>query len=624
MIATSLKPSNHLEDSNPKKAIHHHIVESTDNINFRHQEDAKSQYFPQGIAKDILREAGALDFSFVDNMRYNVNYSELNDIRSAFPLPLKDIDQTDFPTRTIRSAKADPTSLIDNYRLFLANQYKDLPKNRGDLWKLSSFNNLLYFHMESSLFAAKGKQSMQMKDGSEAFVGSGDIFQQEPDEILHTQRGFGGTQSQWAALTTRHGYFFVDVNARKVFMMKDKLTEISQIGIETWFRDNLSFELEDNYNFTSACNLDNPILGMGFHAIYDPKFKRIMLTKREFIPKQSFIDGWNSTDGSGPCGGGPIPNKKIRFNSTKCIYQQYGLLKNGSCGWTDLPFSCEHATSKFTCSGWTISYYPELGVWGGFHDYIPYIYFNTSTDFYSLTDQYNRPAWVSAFTTLGDHLGTTYGNTGIWKHNSTTNYGILYQEWSNALTNITQAEWLSIVNYHPFEFEFINNEYKGEDTLTAAFNYTLETFNQAGISVLEHGFTSFFIFNTFQMSETAALEYLINIRRVGNNWKINGFRDMAAIALDNTAGGYYMSTTTPNIIGGTNVGTITTSNTQNMFEYDGMFKTVNPLYLDLGKNWDLQRKFIDKWVGIRLIYDNITNNLLNLYSTSVGARKLHR
>ena len=33
---------------------------------------------------------------------------------------------------------------------------------------------------------------------------------------------------------------------------------------------------------------------------------------------------------------------------------------------------------------------------------------------------------------------------------------------------------------------------------------------------------------------------------------------------------------------------------------------------------------MDKWVGIRLIYDNITNNLLNLYSTNVGARQIHR
>ena len=67
---TALKPSNHKEDSNPKKSIQYHIVESTDNINFRHQVDDKSQYFPQGVAKDILRNAGALDYSFVDNMTW--------------------------------------------------------------------------------------------------------------------------------------------------------------------------------------------------------------------------------------------------------------------------------------------------------------------------------------------------------------------------------------------------------------------------------------------------------------------------------------------------------------------------------------------------------------------------
>jgi hypothetical protein len=84
-----------------------------------------------------------------------------------------------------------------------------------------------------------------------------------------------------------------------------------------------------------------------------------------------------------------------------------------------------------------------------------------------------------------------------------------------------------------------------------------------------------------------------------------------------------MSTNT-NIIGGTNTGTVTTSNTDNMFTYDGMSKTLNPAYLNLAKTWDLQKKFIDKWVGIRLIYNNISNNLLNLYATDVVVRKVHR
>ena len=627
-VTTSLKPSNASQLSNPEKAVYYHIVESTDNINFRHIEDADSFYFPGTIAKTLLTDAGSKDFSHFDNFKYSDNYSEVNDIRPAFPLPIRDTVQDDFPTRTHRSAKHDPTSLIDNYRVFLANQYRDLPKNRGDLWKLSSFNNLLYFHMEESLFAAQGKQTMSMGDGSEAFVGSGDIFAQEPNELVQTEGGFGGTQSQYAALTTRYGYFFVDSASKKVFMMKDSLLEISAIGMEEWFRDNLSFELEQ-YGLVPGCVLDNPIIGFGFHSIYDPKFKRIILTKREFIPNKNtglFVDGLNKTGLVAPCTDNPLG--KVRFNNTKCYYEIWGPKKaaqgiNTVCMWTEIPY---RNTSYFTRKGWTISYYPELGIWGSFHDYVPYIYFNTSTDFYSLTDQYSRPVWIggqhpSGPTTLAEHKGTTYGNAGIWKHNSNSAHGIYYQEWSPVHQNITYEEWLTLVIYYKFEIEFIHNEYKAEDVLTSAFNYTLETYNQEEISVLQHGFTSFFMYNTFQNSGENVLEYLVNTRRIGNNWKINKFRDMAAAAVDTS--NYYMSTNT-NVIGGINTGTVTTSSTNNMFVYDGMDKTINAAYLDLTKNWNLQRKFIDKWVGIRLIYDNISNNSLNLYSTEIAVRKMHR
>ena len=616
-VAEAYSPSDDQTDSDPSAAIYSYIVENSDNIAFRHAESDDSLYYPGSVARDVLTASGRnSDLNHIDNLKYNDNYSADNDIRPAFPLPLRDVLQSDFPTRTHRSAKHDTTSIIDNYRIFLANQFKDLPKNRGDLWKLSSFNNLLYFHMEESLYAAQGKQSMQMKDGSEAFVGSGDIFQQDPNELVQTEGGFGGTQSQYASLTTRYGYFFVDRLSRKIFMMKDSLLEISNIGMETWFTENLTFTLE-KYGFTGGCNIDNPIKGMGFHAIYDPKFKRILLTKREFTPTEYFIDSWNANAFSGPCTG--YPNGKIRFSTTKCLYQQYGVKKDGSCGWTDIPMSCKGlGKTYFNCSGWTISYYPELGVWGGFHDYVPYIYFNTSTEFYSLTDQYTTPAWVSG-TPASSHVGTTFGNAGIWKHNSKNVHGILYQE--NEASQYTNADWLTTINYHPFEFEFIHNEYKAADVLLSAFNYTSEVFNQDNISVLEHGFTNYFIYNTLQMSGEYELEYLINTRRIGNNWKVNKFRDMAALATNTNS--YYMSTN-PNVIGGVNTGTVTTSSTENMFDYNGMFKTINVNYLNLSKNWNLQRKFIDKWVGIRLIYDNISNNSVNLYATDVVVRKMHR
>ena len=615
-FAAALSPKNTEQFSNPLKAVYSHIVESSDNISLRHSESKESEYFPNTPAREMLKMVGTEkgDFTHQDNMKYNKNYSTTNDIKPAFPLPVKG-RQTDFPTRTHRSAKNDTTSLIDNYRIFLANQFKDLPKNRGDLWKLSSFNNLLYFHMEESLYAAKGKQSMSMKDGSEAFVGSGDIFQQDPDEVIQAEGGFGGTQSQYAALTTRYGYFFVDQLSRKVFLMKDKLSEISGLGMEGWFRDNMETVLAD-YDFPTSCGVDNPIVGFGFHSIYDPKYKRIILTKRDLEPTQAFIDGWDMINTMPPTLG------EITFNHNTCKYQVYVGCKFTSWPCPDMNETIEWTDDKyFTKGGWTISYYPELGIWGSFHDYMPYIYFNTSTDFYSLTDQYPRPSTLSVD-------GTAMGNAGIWKHNADRK-GILYQSHSNSLI------LSGVVILHPFEFEFIHNETKGMDTLLSSFNYTSEVFNSAGVNVLEHGFTKFLLYNTFQLSGESDLEYLVNTRRVGNNWKVNHFRDMAALVnqfgalsapgappLPNTSP-YYMSTN-PNIIGGTNAGTVTTSSIQSMFIVDGMSKNINAGYLDLGKTWNNRRKFIDKWVGIRLIYDNISNNLLNLYSTNVVVRKMYR
>ena len=597
-----------------KKSINYQIVESPDNINFRHSESDESLSFPNTPAKTTLASIG--DLTHMDNIKYNSNYSAVNDVRPAFPLPSNIGVQDDFPTRTHRSAKSDSTSLIDNYRVFLANQFKDLPKNRGELWKLSSFNNLLYFHMEDSLFAAKGKQSMSMKDGSEAFVGSGDIFQQEPDEVIQTSDGFGGTQSKYAALSTRHGYFFVNRKSRKVFLMKDKLSEISKLGMNKWFKDNMSFVLEPY-----GASLDNHIRGFGFHAVYDPKYKRILLTKREIKPTDSFLKDLELYYiNYGLIG----DTNNIRYNPITNKYEEWVSLGVWeSIEWNDTAYF------NYSSFGWTISYYPELGIWGSFHDYIPYIYFNTSTDFYSLTDKYLRPAWNS-LTTPNEHVGTTFGNAGIWQHNSDNNKGLLYKE--NTLDKYTEKEWLENIEHVPFEFEFIHNETKTTDTLLSSFNYTAEVFNSSGVNILEHGFTKFFLYNTFQLSGESNLEYLVNTRRVGNNWKVNYFRDMAALVNQvgtlntrNTSS-YYMQGVPGNlnIVGGSNIGTVTTSSIQAMFTVNGMSKIINNGYLDLAKSWDQKRKFIDKWVGIRLIYDNISNNLLNLYSTNVEVRKMHR
>ena len=412
--------------------------------------------------------------------------------------------------------------------------------------------------------------------------------------------------------------------------MKDKLEEISNLGMNKWFNLNLEFILGE---YGIDVMNDNPLTRFGLHSTWDPKYKRIILTKRELIPTQNFIDQINAQGGGAYCGGGIVGN--MRFNKNTCTFQIFVEddcpAAPCPCYWDDLEWDNSHWFKK---TGWTISYLPELNIWVSFHSYIPYTYFHTDTDFYSFSDKYldyvdGTIASDGVANNTPFDLFTNYGNAGIWKHNERYK-GLLYREF-----NIPNAP------RDNFELEFIDNSVKSVDKVFYNISYTLQTFAYStdrvvhDINVLQHGFTDYYIYNTHQIYTTTAssstyeqpLEYLVNIRKIGNEWKINGFRDLAALAVQDTAGGYYMSTNT-NIIGGTNVGTLTTSSVNKMFTInstgDFYSEDLNFDYIDYTKNWHQRRKFIDKWAGIRLIYNNIENNLLNLYSTEVGSRKYYR
>ena len=287
-----------------RASIIYTIIESSDNICLRHEEGNPSTFFPGSPVNKVmfLDRAGLsdeqdfyLDLTAQENIKYNEDYSLVNEIATAFPLPLLTDQPRNFPTRIHRSIKSDPGSLIDNFRHFLALNYKDLPKNRGSITELSSFNNLLYIHTKDSLFRTKGKQSMQLSDGSQAFVGSGDIFAQEPDELISTDSGHGGTNSQASCLVTKYGYFSVDASNNRIFLTTNTMNNISALGMDSWFQDNMAFNYLGEYGYlNSFFNLDSPIIGLGYTAVWDYKNERVLLTKRDLKPRKSFERRFNA------------------------------------------------------------------------------------------------------------------------------------------------------------------------------------------------------------------------------------------------------------------------------------------------------------------------------------------
>lgn len=588
------------------KSVFMAIVESTDNINFRHIQDLKSTYFPGAPVADMLDIKADEDLTYAPddetgNMRYNEAYSSVNDIKSVFPKPLNINETTSFPGRVIRSNKLERDSIIDTYRIFRVDQYRELPTHKGELWKLISADNLLYFHMEDTLFRTKGKQKMKLDDGTNAYVGSGDLFAQDPDELVMADTGYVGTRAQRASVITPKGYFSVDVKTRKIFFIVGSspidLTSTAY-GMQRWFQTNIPFALEA-YGFDGL--VDSPITGMGFHAVWDQRYSRVILTKRDIKPTAAFIGDYN----------GEYPNTiaATRAGATGVIWingSYYRLVRGENVqSWQPFDIVAEsddaEIDSYFEQTGWTISFTVEIsqgkaGSWTSFHDYVPYIYTTLGIDFYSFVNGYSTTVDRGIYRhDRGSHLGKFYGQTP-----------------SN------------------FEVEIIHNFQRGNNKLFYSINWLADVFEpqtsgNRDIKDLNAGFTSFIVYNSDANSGESDIEYMINTRKTGGSWKVNQFRDMSLEVADGAI--YYTGPFTGGnygIPGATVAGTVTTSVTTAtplaMFTVDGMYETFNTNYLDLAKPWNKQGKFIDRFLALRLICNNLDNNLINLYNTEAPYR----
>jgi len=207
----------------------------------------------------------------IDNyIDYNPDYSAQAIIKPAFTYNT-DTAQTVFNTRIIRNVDSPLT-----FRIFRPDDYIDLTSNRGELVKLTNYNNVLIPHLKRALVRTKGQEELQVND-IRAFLGSGDIFSVKPDEIIYTEEGFGGIQNIHHSISTDFGYFFIDKQARKVYRLDNNgINEISNNGMYNYFYNSIP-------SFTT--------IKWG----YDPQLRRVLLsTNVDTLSYYPEFNGWVS------------------------------------------------------------------------------------------------------------------------------------------------------------------------------------------------------------------------------------------------------------------------------------------------------------------------------------------
>jgi hypothetical protein len=230
-------------------------------------------------------------------------------------------------------------------------------------------------------------------------------------------------------------------------------------------------------------------------------------------------------------------------------------------------------------NSWTMSYSLKQGAWTSWHSYLPNFYINVPEKFYS---------W-------------RYGNDNIWRHNDRTAYQTYYGEFYPHIieyTSLSSALLTRIWNH----LKLITEAKRFDATTKQYFDERNITFNKA------------VVYNSRQCSGEMQLQvkdldasqqsYLSNqivnnntntvmIDRTERDWSLNDLRD---IRIDYTKP---IWNSTPAVL-------------QTDYYID---KILNTATLDTNKDWTQLESFRDKYLVVRLIFDNFADvKLITNYS----------
>ena len=353
-------------------------VESDYNIAFR-EEGTKKHYSKEYTDLSSLFTAPKLwlDEEFVLNPAFTrLQASEFFSLQ--IPTNFKNVDNEQLRNRNdvIYSLPSFNTQSVDNWRYFLPNNHFTFSKSDyGNLVAVHKVDQdrLLYLFDRSSPYISIGRDELQTLDGRKVLVGDGGMFSRDPREIMPTDVNYGSCQSKYAFSGNQYGYFYPSEDHGRFFSFTNNLKDISKEGMYFWSKQYMPIMLYTY--FPNYPREENPVCGVGYLSAFDSTKEIIYITKKDYVPKPE----WEG---------------QIIYNTSKKRFEING---------TPIHLKSEY----FEDASHTWSYSPSDEKYIGWHDWHPDWTIQTEKHFMTVKD------------------------TGIWKHNETTDsfcnyYGIDY------------------------------------------------------------------------------------------------------------------------------------------------------------------------------------------------------
>ena len=249
------------------RAVGYFFVESEVNCNWRHRQVERQldgslkniglDYYPHrrlsGIGLGLFNNFifpqteetyGVFDFdpSLGNSTGYNKSYSSQDNIGTKIGRPFGFEEVTDYPNRTIYSDLSIEGEVSDKFRKFKANNYHDIPKDKGEIINTFTQGNVLYFQTRDAIWRAFVNERTAVPTTSgDIVLGNGGLFPLPSKVLLTLEGGQAGIQHQFAFSQTPYGSMWVDASRGKIFRLSggDSVEEMTIKGMMVWFDENI-------------------------------------------------------------------------------------------------------------------------------------------------------------------------------------------------------------------------------------------------------------------------------------------------------------------------------------------------------------------------------------------------
>jgi hypothetical protein len=397
-----------------------------------------------------------------------------------------------YPNRIVFSPKSFDEEIIDNYRFNKVNDYIDIPGHRGQITGLKYKNNQLLVHTEDTTFVLQPNPQTISTDQNTAYLSTGDFLSIPPQEILQTDLGYAGCQSKQHQCDTPFGWCWTDQNRGQIFKFDRQLEELSLAGMSYWFKENLPSEIKKSvYDFYEVDYPNNSTYnknGYGMIMYYDPKFKRLLISKTDSLPlclSTTPVSGCTTYDQINNIWTLNNPPSEIILEGNNILFEN---------------------------KSWTISYGFDYKGWLSWHSYRPRSAFSDNNHFY----------------TFGRGLGEIARNNGINKHLHKGNYQKFYNIKSNFIiewrvfTPVTST--LENLYYYgqTLQWDDLNRQWINIDNITFDKMMIYSANQSTGLQILTLQNQ-----NTNPYQNSTLLSNTKSVIKTDENYKISGLYDMA-------------------------------------------------------------------------------------------------